>query len=176
MFQGVVNTMPERSCNAIRKFILLVCVVYVDACSTRSSKFATACGYMTAVAIMLWQQCVLVHDELLCLGSPRIVFWLVDLTWTLASSLYCTFVVFDYIAHIQEVQMAFVVSTIYAVHIWTGCSTHNIGDLMIRFVLYCGVCALLMFGGQVIQQSNDKYTQMRNATELVSVLVFMNAF
>ena len=68
--------------------------------------------------------------------------------------------------------MAFVVSTIYSIHTWTGCPIHNIGDLMIRFILYCGVCALLMFGGQVVQQSNDKYTQMRNVKWIACFVLF----
>lgn len=153
-------------------FIMLVCVVYIDACSTRSTKFATACGHLCAIAIMLWQQCIVVQHQSACFGAPTIVFWLVDLIWTLTSSLYCSFIVFDYIAHAQELQLALAASIIYAIHTWTGCSTYNIGDLMVRFMLYCGVSALLMFGGQVILQTNNKYTQTRNVKWVACFVLF----
>jgi hypothetical protein len=87
--------------------ILLVCVVYADACSSRTSKFAMACGHLCALAIMVWQQCAILQHEQACVGHLSIAFWIVDLSWTLASSLYCTFIVFDYITHAHELKMAF---------------------------------------------------------------------
>lgn len=153
-------------------FILIVCVVYADACSTRTSKFAVACGHLSCVAIMLWQQCMAIQPEPSCLGVSVIVFWLVDLCWTLASSLYCTFIVFDYIKHVPEMRMAFTVSIIFAIHTWTSCPTYNIADLMVRFILYCIVCALLMFGGQVVLSTNDKYAQIRNVKWTACFVLF----
>jgi hypothetical protein len=153
-------------------FIMLVCVVYIDACYARTSKYATACGHLCAVAILLWQQCNNGSPEPSCVGMLTIAFWFVDLCWTLASSLYCTFIVFDYISHVQEVKMAFAVSVVYTVHTWTGCATHNIGDLMVRFVLYDSVCAILMFGGQVVLPYNDKYAQIRNVKWITSFVLF----
>lgn len=153
-------------------FVIVVCIIYIDACFTRTSKFAMSCGHLCAVAVMLWQQCVISQTEQSCIGISMIVFWLVDLGWTLASSLYCTFIVFSYISIVQETKMALAVSTIYAVHIWTACSTYYISDLMIRFVLYCGVCALLMFGGQVVLPSSEKYAQIRNVKWISCFVLF----